>query len=82
MKKLNQEEIVTKLNEGWQLGFHNWAGRMMEARAWMQLKLCCGGDSFNVDLRSLNALIRSGKITPLPRRRGDAYWLIRYGMVK
>ncbi len=73
LKRLNRDEVIALLCDGWELG-------ASDGRAWLQPKLCCGGKSHNIHMATFSALRRSGKIIALPKKRGDSFWLSRYGL--
>lgn len=79
-KLTSQDEILGLMRQGWELGQNG--GRVGRPRTWLQKRLCCGGDSFNVHGGTLNALLRKQAVVALPRREGDPYWLRRYGMAQ
>jgi len=78
-KYISQDEIIEKLKEGWELGMSN-AISSGRSRAWMQRNMCCGGDTFDVRMATLHALLKHNKIVQKPKHEKDNYWLTRYGL--
>ena len=72
---LTRTGVLAKLSEGWQLGTSNGA---RTSRAWMQLKLCCGGDSFKVRMQTVLSMLARGQIVMVPITKDDRWWLTRY----
>lgn len=71
--KITKTRVIELLQNGWELGHSN-------GGAWMQKKLCCGGESHRVHVAAFSSLRKSGEIVRLPRRDNDAFWLYRYGL--
>jgi hypothetical protein len=68
----NADEVLTLLNEGWELG-------CSVGRTWMQKGgLCRGGESRNVHGTTVNSMIKKRLIVDSRKRKDDPFWLSRY----
>lgn len=73
---LTRAGVLQKLRDGWELG----KSGGMNGAAWMQPRLCGGGESMKVRLNTLWSMLDRGEIVGAQRREKDAYWLTRYSM--
>lgn len=71
---LTRAGVLAKLADGWELG----VSTGFNFHAWMQQRLCCGGDRANVRMSTLHAMIDRGLVVRAPMRDDDAFWLVRY----
>ena len=77
--KIKRDKVLELLSDGWQLGMST---TILYSSAWMQKRLMCGGDSFNVHLATLRSMEKRGQIVQMASKRDDPFWIIRYGLPK
>lgn len=77
-RPITKDRIVELLREGWQLG----VGSGVSSHAWMQKELMHGGDTYDCNYGSVNALRKRKIIRFLPARKKDPFWLSRYELTE
>ena len=73
---LTRGGVIQKLRDGWELG----KSGGMTSNAWMQPKLCAGGETLKVRLNTLWSMLDRGEIAEAQKHEKDPYWLTRYSL--